>query len=1214
MNAESTTSVNSNDALKLAIESIPLCIVVVDFSATIVFANAETERLLGYERNELLRQNVRALFPEQTYVGIPFLQDSYFADPSSSVLASLECNAVRKDGFEFPVEVCFKPLKLAGASLMFGTLVDMSAKLKAAEKSATSQLASESALAVAVAEAQRKAAQVEERLNLALKSSRVGTWNWNIAEGTIIWDDYIHPLYGLEPGTFAGKYENFEEMLHPDDRGRVAHEVRNTIENDAPFDTEFRVIWPDESVHILGSRGKVYRDIDGLPLQMTGVCWDITERKQSELALAAVNAQLEGVLDAATQISIIATSVDGIITVFNSGAQNMLGYTEEEIVGKQTPQILHVAEEVIARGEALTSELGYPVEAFEVFVAYARQGRFDHREWTYVRKDGRTFPVSLVVTAVKNQAGEITGFLGVAEDITERKRMMERLCATVDAAPTAILVVSAVGKISLANNQAVEMFGYERAEMIGQKVEMLIPERFRATHPAHRDSFFRNPVQRDMGAALELFGRKRDGTEFPLKVGLSPIETEDGPAVICGVFNTTNQILAVENLRAAKEAAESASRAKSSFLANMSHEIRTPMNGIIGMSQLLAQTNLRSNQRDYLETIEQSAHILLRLLNDILDFSKIEAGKLELDIVEFRLSECVARASQLILLKAAEKGLELACRIAPEIPDHLRGDPGRVQQVLVNLLGNAVKFTEAGEIYVNVNPERITADQVRLHFSVSDTGIGIPPNKLEQVFRPFEQAESSTTRRFGGTGLGLTISKQLVDMMHGNMFVESEMGRGSSFHFTAEFGVAAAQLHHEPAELSSLADVPVLVVDDNLTNRKILSEMLRYWNMRPILADSAVAARSALRKAAENHQPIRLILLDHHMPSEDGFHFADSLKQASTKHCPIIMISSGSAPIDVDECARHGIARFMSKPVIASELLNEVLRQFGHTDEILANTVSTTVSVPSRRVLLVEDNEINRRVALGLLRSRGHLVEIAENGQEALNMLETHEFDVVLMDMQMPVMDGYEATTAIRALEHEVGGHMPIVAMTAEALKGDRERCLAVGMDDYVAKPISQSELYRAVESFPALCSPVPTRSPNLVDKTVVQSSESVDSIALPETPRAPKIIDWKLARARLPEGALTMNELVGLVKIETPNLLASIQQSIVARDSRTLRRSAHTMKSSVSLFGADSLAQLAQTLENLGRLESFDGIEELLSKLEKQVESFMQDLDEPLK
>jgi CheY-like chemotaxis protein len=304
----------------------------------------------------------------------------------------------------------------------------------------------------------------------------------------------------------------------------------------------------------------------------------------------------------------------------------------------------------------------------------------------------------------------------------------------------------------------------------------------------------------------------------------------------------------------------------------------------------------------------------------------------------------------------------------------------------------------------------------------------------------------------------------------------------------------------------------------------------------------------------------------------------------------------------------------MSKPVIASELLNEVLRQFGRTAEVLPLTVSTTVSVPPRRVLLVEDNEINRRVALGLLRSRGHLVEIAENGQEALNMLAKHEFDVVLMDMQMPVMDGYEATAAIRAHEHEMGGHMPIVAMTAEALKGDRERCLAVGMDDYVAKPISQSEIYRAVERFPALCSPVPSRGPQLADKTVVQSSESVDSMALPETPRAPTTIDWKLARARLPEGTMTMDELVGLVKNETPNLLASIRQSIVSRDSKTLRRSAHTLKSSVSLLGADSLAQLAQILENLGRLESFEGIEELLSRLEKQFECFMKDLDDPPK
>ena len=456
--------------------------------------------------------------------------------------------------------------------------------------------------------------------------------------------------------------------------------------------------------------------------------------------------------------------------------------------------------------------------------------------------------------AIWNDADQAERMAGSITDMTEQHRLRERFRLAVEASPTALMMVHQDGHILMANSRSLTLFGYTEQEMVGQLIELLVPERFRVAHPAHREQFFDTPTQRAMGAELELLGVRKDGSEFPIQVGLSPVETAEGRAVICGVIDITDQKKTVETLRHAKEAAESASRTKSSFLANMSHEIRTPMNGIIGMTQLLAQTELRSHQRDYLATVDESAHILLRLLNDILDFSKIEAGKLELECVDFRISECVSRASQMLVLRAAEQGLEMACRVAPEIPDHLRGDSGRIQQVLVNLLGNAVKFTEAGEIFVNVSTESISENLIRLHFSISDTGIGISPDKLDKVFRPFEQAESSTTRRFGGTGLGLAISKQLVEMMNGRIWVESELGRGSTFHFTAEFGVSPDQQRHQPAELSALQGIPVLVVDDNFTNRRILSEMLKYWQMCPILADSAAAARQAIQKAIAEYR------------------------------------------------------------------------------------------------------------------------------------------------------------------------------------------------------------------------------------------------------------------------------------------------------------------------------------------------------------------------
>ena len=820
--------------------------------------------------------------------------------------------------------------------------------------------------------------------------------------------------------------------------------------------------------------------------------------------------------------------------------------------------------------------------------------------------------------AVWDDAGQAQRMAGSITDVMAEHQLRERFRLAINASPTALLMVHQDGRIALANLKALDSFGYTESELIGQPIEMLVPERFRAGHPDKRNGFFQSPAARAMGAELELLGVRKDGSEFPVKVGLSPVQTEEGPAVICGVLDITDQKQTMEAMRQAKEAAESASRAKSSFLANMSHEIRTPMNGIIGMAQLLARTELRSHQRDYLATVDESAHILLRLLNDILDFSKIEAGRLELERVDFRLSECVARASQMLVLRAAEKGLEIACRVAPEIPGHLRGDPGRLQQILVNLLGNAVKFTAAGEIYVNVNAESITSDVVRLHFSVSDTGIGIPAAKQEEIFRPFEQAEASTTRRFGGTGLGLTISRQLVEMMGGRMSVESEPGRGSTFHFTAELGVSPDQFAPQPADVNVLTDMPVLVVDDNFTNRRILGEMLSYWHMQPVLVDSAAAARKALQHANESHHPIRLILLDHHMPGEDGFHFAESVQHLpDSERRTIIMISSGSSPVDADLCEKVGIRRFMTKPVIASELLNEVLRQLGTTTSIKPVALSSPATSPRvspRRVLLVEDNEINRRVAVGLLHTRGHQVVLAENGQEAVHAVAAQEFDVVLMDMQMPVMDGYEATTAIRQREHQTGGHVPIVAMTAEALKGDRERCLAAGMDDYVSKPIEPTEMYRAIERFPAIClagdsatslstDAEPTRMERLSDQP--HADEHGDSAACADLPA----IDWIVAKKRLVGGIEVLREFAALFQKQAPVLLEEIRRAIDTHDTKLLRRAAHTLKGTSTYFGAKSLIQAALTLETLGREDSLDSITESLVILEQELARVMEAL-----
>jgi PAS domain S-box-containing protein len=1048
-------------------------------------------------------------------------------------------------------------------------------------------------------ETERQLRETIERLELALTSSGAGIWSWNVVDNSIQADEFMHQMFGLSNGEFPNRFKDFLNALHTDDRARVSQELTQALDDNTTFDVQFRVIFPDGNLHLLRSRGQGYRDKSGNALRLLGATADITTQKREEEDRHLTESRLNLALDAsqmgAWDLDLVHDRAWRSLRhdrVF--GYQTLLAEWGFEIFLKHVlPEDLEDVKKNFAAA--------FETDQFKLDCRV----RWPDQSIHWIGAQGHVY---------RNEKGEPIRMMGLVTNIDERKQLEERFRTAVEAAPVAMAIVNAAGAFSLLNCQMEEMFGYERNELIGQQVEMLLPERFRVGHPAHRANYFASPITMTVGMEQKLYALRKDGSEFPVRVGLSPLVTTKGQEVICGITDMTDQVATLTAMREAKEAAESANLAKSSFLANMSHEIRTPMNGIIGMAQLLAQTELRSHQRDYLATIDESAHILLRLLNDILDFSKIEAGRLELECVDFHLSECVARASQMLVLRAAEKGLELACRVAPEIPDHLRGDPGRIQQVLVNLLGNAVKFTEAGEIYVNVNAESINHDKVRLHFSVKDTGIGIPKDKQDAIFRPFEQAESSTTRRFGGTGLGLTITRQLVEMMRGRIWIESDQGSGSTFHFTAEFGVSAVQRTHTSAELNSLRDLPVLVVDDNLTNRRVLSELLQFWQMRPVLANSAAAARQSLQQAAEAQHPIRLILLDHHMPGEDGFEFAKSLLGApKVESCPIIMISSESSPLDAERCQKYGIDRFMSKPVIASELLNEVLRQFGSyaaCQPVETATLSTPKTEP-RRVLLVDDNEINRRVALGLLRSRGHQVVMAENGQEAFDQYARQQFDLILMDMQMPVMDGYQATTLIRQRELDTAEHIPIVAMTAEALKGDRERCLAAGMDDYITKPIDPAELYRAVERFPAGC--LTTDAPNAAENRPLETApftpkKETSTPVVPElvgsetaTGQMQSAVNWEVARERFAGGPAVLAEFIELAKTEIQSQLLDIRRSIAQRDSKLLRRAAHTMKSSVAYFGAQRLVQAALALEMLGRDDSFAGVNELLANLEQE-------------
>jgi len=1180
-------------------------LIVIGPDATIQTVNQVTLNLLGYEEEELIGKPISTVFVKEESE----FKDADFKDLiRKGIVQNAEKIYLTKDGGEIPV--------LFSSSVMRDDEGNIQGIICVA-RDIRERKGAEDLMRVQRDLAEEALRESEERYRTLVENVNIGIYrNTGGPHGRFL---QVNPALIRILG-----YDSVEEFIkvpvsalykNPPERKRFVEKIKKQgfVENE-----ELHLRKKDGTYIWVACTGRTQYDANGEIKWIDGVIEDITKRKRAEKALLARQERLNAINEIAIEVAgmsdlhkLLQTIIDrarelvkaemGVIVLVDPDTGAIDDAFQSNCPTNKMPPATQIqAQGVlkrIAAGEVIFTEdatqesgyigypdwhpqiracIGVPVQFASKLQALLLLGHTD--EQFSFSDDDRELALTLVNLAAV--AIHTARQFGELEKLTSLQRRI------LDTAATAVFTVDTEMRITSVNAAFRDITGFSEEEVLGKQCSVLNGDSCTKKCGLYNTERT-EPIRRQQCKVSS-----KDGQRLTILKNANRLYDEHG-----NVTGGVESFVDVTELIKAREAAESANRAKSEFLANMSHEIRTPMNGIIGMTELALDTELTLEQQKYLEMVIKSSEHLLTVINDILDFSKIEAGKLELESFDFNLRSSIGDTMKALALRADNKRLELACHIPPDVPERLVGDLGRLRQIIVNLVGNAIKFTKQGEVVVNVEVESQTEADVCLHYTVTDTGIGVPAEKQKGIFKAFEQIDGSMTRKYGGTGLGLAISAQLVEMMGGRIWVESKVDKGSTFHFTARFA-----LQKEPAvqtitqELVTLKDLSVLVVDDNATSRRILEEMLTNWQMKPIVLDGGQPALLAMELASREGESFPLVILDADMPDVDGFTVAERFKavyEVAASRNPelagatIMMLSSPRQTDEVDHCRELDIAAYLTKPIKQSELLDAIMIALGTTSpdahKFLTDIpYSLSESCQKLRLLLAEDNPINQKLAVEILQNRGHTVITANDGSEALDALERQSFDLVLMDVQMPKMDGFEATAAIREREKETGEHIPIIAMTAHAMKGDRERCLEAGMDGYISKPIRVTELLEAVENL------VPTSVEVETDAPAAQNDDEV--------------FDVVEALENLGDMELLMT-FANMFLEECPRMLADIRRAVERRDSRQLERSAHSFKGSVSFITTKAAFDAALRLETIARDGGMTGVEEAFASLEEAVE-----------